>query len=424
VISRIASLRQFIVLLSGLLLASYALAYDYPFDDRYVATVVGTPEEYYAKLPDSIPFKKQRIKIFPDRITPDVLFYDDQLIYSVALQKQAAPLVFLIAGTGAAHNGGKNYQMARAFYQAGMHVISLSSPTYPNFVVAASETGVPGHAEQDAEDLYRVMERVWAAQKGDIEATDFYVTGYSLGGFNAAFVTKLDEDRQVFNFRRALLINPPVSLYNSISLLDRMIENIPGGEDNFATFFETLVRGFAQAYKKQDDDLGEDFLYSAYESMDLQDEELAALIGVSFRLSSGSLIFVSDVMTNYGFLKPKEVILDRYSDLTQYRQVANRIGFTDFYHDFFFPFYREKHPDIDRDDLISSMSLRHIEDYLRNSPKVTVMHNADDVILEPGEIDFFREVFGDRAQIYPHGGHCGNMSYRDNVAFMVNTFTR
>ena len=51
------------------------------------------------------------------------------------------------------------------------------------------------------------------------------------------------------------------------------------------------------------------------------------------------------------------------------------------------------------------------------------MHNADDVILKPGEIDFFSEVFGDRATIYPHGGHCGNMNYRDNVAHMVNTFT-
>jgi len=51
------------------------------------------------------------------------------------------------------------------------------------------------------------------------------------------------------------------------------------------------------------------------------------------------------------------------------------------------------------------------------------MHNADDIILEPGEIDFFTDVFGDRATIYPFGGHCGNMNYRDNVARMVATFT-
>jgi len=42
--------------------------------------------------------------------------------------------------------------------------------------------------------------------------------------------------------------------------------------------------------------------------------------------------------------------------------------------------------------------------------------------LAPGEIDFFREVFGERAKIYPHGGHCGNMAYPDNLAFMVGFF--
>jgi hypothetical protein len=39
-----------------------------------------------------------------------------------------------------------------------------------------------------------------------------------------------------------------------------------------------------------------------------------------------------------------------------------------------------------------------------------------------GEIDFFRDVFGSRAKIYPTGGHCGNMAHRDNVAHMLSVF--
>jgi len=76
-----------------------------------------------------------------------------------------------------------------------------------------------------------------------------------------------------------------------------------------------------------------------------------------------------------------------------------------------------------RDEFITAISLRTIADYLKSSTKITVMHNENDIILEPGEIDFFNEVFGDRATIYPVGGHCGNMNYRDNVAHMVATFT-
>ena len=105
------------------------------------------------------------------------------------------------------------------------------------------------------------------------------------------------------------------------------------------------------------------------------------------------------------------------------QELTSRLGFTDYYHEFFYPYYREESPDKTRDEFISAISLTKIADYLRSSEKITVMHNADDVILEPGEIDFFRDVFGDRATIYPHGGHCGNMNYRDNVAHMLATFT-
>ncbi len=397
--------------------------YGYPLKDKYVATVVGTPHEYMADLPKKIPFRTRRISIFPEREVPDVLFYDKDLLYSVALQKKASPLIFLIAGTGAAHNGGKNKEMARAFYQAGFHVVSISSPTYTNFLVAASKTGVPGHPVHDAEDIYRVMEKIHAELKDDIDITGFNLTGYSLGAFNAAFVAKLDAERQSFNFDHVLLINSPVSLYNSISLLDRMVENIPGGPDNFDLFFKDLVEGFTKVYKRGSDDIGDDFLYAAYKGMDLQDEELAALVGVSFRLSSGSLVFVSDVMNNYGFVKPKEVILDRHSNLQIYRQVVSRLGFTDYFHEYFYPYYRDHDGAGERDAFMQTASLSHIEDFLRNNPKISVMHNEDDIILEPGEINFFREVFGDRAKIYPYGGHCGNMSYRDNVAHMINTFT-
>jgi hypothetical protein len=396
--------------------------YGFPLTDRFVATVVGTPEEYRADLPKAIPFKKQWLTVFPDRQMPELLFYGKDMIYSVALQKRDAPLIFLIAGTGAGHNSAKNVSMAKAFYKAGFHVVALSSPTYPNFVTSASSTGVVGLADRDAEDLYRVMEMIWAKLDKDINATSFNLTGYSLGAFNSAYVSKLDEERKSFNFRRVLLINPPVSLYNSISLLDRMTQSIPGGEDNFAAFFNRLVEGFSKVYKDEDE-IGANFLYQAYEAMDLQNEELAALIGVSFRISQGSLVFTSDVMTDFGYVKPKGLELGRYADLTVYEEVLSRLGFTDYFHEFFYPYYKAEYPNMSRDEFISAVSLVTIADYLRATPKITVMHNEDDIILQPGEIDFFNEVFGERATIYPYGGHCGNMDYRDNVAHMLATFT-
>jgi hypothetical protein len=397
--------------------------YGYPIDNKWIATVVGTPPKYMADLPTTIPVKNRSITIFPDRQVPDYLWYDSEMRYSYVAQKGPAPLVFLIAGTGSPYNSAKNKNMTRAFYQAGFHVISLSSPTYPNFIVSASSTGVPGHAFRDAEDLYRAMERIWDTLKDNIEVTDFYVTGYSLGGFNTAFVTLLDEQKQVFRFKKALLINPPVRLYSSISLLDRMLENIPGGVDNFALFYNKLVTQVGRVYERSKSvDFDDEFLYQAFEAVDPDNEELAALIGVSFRISSANLVFTSDLMTNYGFVKPSNVTLTKNSSTGVYGKVSMRVGFTDYFHAYFYPYYHAKDPSVTRQQLVDEMSLTTIEDYLHKSKKIEVMTNADDIILEPGEIDFFPRVFGDRAKIYPKGGHCGNMDYRDNVAYMVNVF--
>jgi hypothetical protein len=399
--------------------------YGFPIDNKWLATVVGTPAEYRADVPKDIPLKKRRITIFEDREVPDRLWFDRELRYFQVLQKGPAPLVFLIAGTGASYDGGKNTNMARAFYQAGFHVVSISSPTFMNFVVAASKSGVPGHAFQDAEDIYRVMERIWDKLQDRIEVTDFFVTGYSLGAFNTAFVTLLDEERQVFNFKKALLINPPVSLYNSISLLDRMLENIPGGVDNFDLFFNRLVEQIGKVYTRADNiNLGEDFFYQAFEAVDPDNEELAALIGVSFRVSSANMAFTSDLMTNYGYIKPANMTFTKNTNPGKLEKVAHRLGFTDFFHTYFYPYIKQQQPDLSRTELVEQMSLIEIEDYLKTATKIEVMHNQDDIILEQGEIDFFPRVFGDRAVIYPRGGHCGNMDYRDNVAHMVSVFTQ
>ncbi len=415
-------LRVLALVAAGLL--SFPLqAYDYPFDDPFVATVVGTPVEYRAELDVKVPLQRRSVKVFKDRETPELFFYDDEFRYSYALQKGPAPLIFIIAGTGGSHDGHGVKWLGRVFYQAGFHYVGLTSPTHSNFIVSASESGVPGHAYQDAADLYRVMGLIRDKLGKRAKITDYYVTGYSLGAFNTAFVTMLDDQRHVFDFKRALMINPPMRLYSSISILDRMLENIPGGEDNFGLFYQNLVDAFAKVYTRSDAlQFNEDFLYQAYEVFKPEKELLAALIGTSFRMSAANMAFTSDVMTNFGYIKPANIRLRKNTDLGDYNNVAMRLGFTDYFHAYFYPYFHARYPDVSRTDLIEEMSLRTIDDYLHSSTKIYVIHNEDDLILEPGEITFFPEVFGDRATIYPNGGHLGNMQQRDVVEHMIQVF--
>jgi hypothetical protein len=150
---------------------------------------------------------------------------------------------------------------------------------------------------------------------------------------------------------------------------------------------------------------------------------LGALIGTSFRLSAANMAFTSDLMTNFGYIKPGNVRLPKNADLAKYNHVAMRLGFTDYFHAYFYPYYHSLDPNVSRTALIEEMSLTTIEDYLRSSDKIFAMHNQDDLILEPGEIEFMREVFGDRARIYRNGGHLGNIQHRELVHHMIQVFT-
>ena len=422
---KLQHLVSLLIFIGTAVLCCTASAYDYPIDDPYAATIIGTPLQLQAELPEKIPIKTRSLKEIEDREVPDALWYYKKLYYSFVRQKGKAPLVFTIAGTGADHDSGKNLILMKAFYQAGFHVIGITSPTHPNFVTAASSTGVPGHLQYDSEDLYRVMQQILDDLRDEIEVSEYYLTGYSLGGTQAAFVAKIDHEQQVFNFKKVLMLNPSLTLYSSISKLDRMLENIPGGVDNFSKYYTQLVQKISKAYKRSDIvKFNEDIIYRAFQEEQPDDEELAAIIGVAFRISSANMIFTSDVMTNFGFIKPKNEILKKTSPLQKYLAVATRLGFSDYAHEYLFPYFHELDPSLTRELFLDTMSLRYIEDFLRTAKHIGVVHNQDDIILKKGEIDFFSEVFGDRAMIYPRGGHLGNLSQRDTLAYIVEYFKK
>ena len=212
----------------------------------------------------------------------------------------------MIAGTGAGYDSKKMVTMQKAFFQAGFHVISLPSPTHTNFIIAASSSMLPGEIKGDCQDLYRVMQLAWAAAKKKIEVTDFFLTGYSLGGAQSAFISKLDDEKKKFNFKKVLMINPPMSLYDSAVKLDKMFtDNIPGGLKNFSDFYDHLMKNVANAYKYGNAvDLNQGFFYNVFDEVLPTKGEVKAVIGFSFRLSAANLFFVSDVMTQSGFIVP------------------------------------------------------------------------------------------------------------------------
>ena len=421
---------QYLLLMSSLFFITVcvgqAVAYDYPIADPIEATILSTPPADRAVLPDKIRVKQyQSFDVFPDRKVPDVFWYNEKLRYSVAYHNEKAPVMFLIAGTGAGYDSAKMKMMQKAFFQAGFHVVCLSSPTHPNFIVSASNSGMPGDIRSDAADLYSVMEKMLARSKKKDKISDFYLAGYSLGGSQAAYVAKLDEERKVFNFKKVLMINPALNIYDSAVKLDKMlVDNIPGGLDHFDEFYRKLMDNVTNSYVQGDFvDLSYGFFYKAYDKIVPSAEEGKALIGFSFRISLTNLFFTSDVMTNSGFVVPKNLNLSRTDSLTDYAKVtANLNGFSDYAKYLLYPKFKAVEPGLSLREFVDRSSLRSIEQYLKLSEKIGLITNVDDFILAKGDVEYFKEVFGSRAKVYPRGGHCGNMAYKDNVAYMIDFF--
>jgi hypothetical protein len=403
-------------------------AYDYPLTDPYVATIIGTPEEFQAELPDKIDYDLLNVKVFSDRTPPEVFWYQRDFRYSLSYQKGEAPLIFVIAGTGSSFYSSNMIFFQKIFYQAGFHVVCLSSPTAMNFIVTASESGVPGDTVDDARDLYRVMRLIWEQIKTRITVSEFYLTGYSLGATQSAFVAKLDEEIRLFNFKRVCMINPAVSLYTSAKILDGMVlKALPGGADTFDAWFKQIFQKFSELYKIMGhQDLTHDFLYEVYRTLYRTDppkqENMAGMIGTAFRLSASNMLFTSDVMTNFGVIKPKNLVLGSADSLTDYFKVSSRMSFVDYFEELFTPYFQAKRPGLTQAALIERLSLRSIDGYLRNNPKIMLMGNADDLILTPDDLAYLKDLFGPRAKIYPSGGHCGNMQYRANALYLIDFF--
>ena len=383
------------------------------------------PPFYQADIPERVPTKTFSLNVFPGRKIPDVFWYEDGLDCSLVAQKDKAPLVFIIAGTGARFNSPKMIKMQKMFYQEGYHVISITSPTHMHFVVNASSTMTPGNLYEDAKDLYRVMQLAMKEVEGDIEVSSYNLTGYSLGGIQSAFVSMLDEEEKVFNFKSVLLINPPVSLYNSVTILDHMLDdNIPGGANNLEKWLGTVMEKLADVEKEMGYfELSADYIYKASKRFPLREDFLASLVGVSFRLSSTDMIFASDVMKGGGYITPRNVQMSNSTALAPFEMVGIRTSFGNYFDEVFVPFFQEKDPLMTREKLIELSSMRHIEPYLKSAKKIGLLHNEDDIILQPGEIEYLDELFGSRAKIFPTGGHCGNMNHQDAVNFMVRFFS-
>lgn len=218
--------------------------YKFPFKNRFTSTAIGTPPRLQYKINKKPVVSLYKLQINDTKDIPDIFWFARKNIFSLAKQRKKAPLVYIFSGTGGYYNAPKTKFLRDVFYNNGFHVVSLTSPSHPSFLINSSSYGYTGIIEKDSQDLYKVMKKAHEVIKNKIKYTDIYLVSYSLGATHAAFVSKLDDETHYFNFKKIFLINPAVNLYNSSVILDNLVENyfpnkIPD-VNNFITNTENL----------------------------------------------------------------------------------------------------------------------------------------------------------------------------------------
>ena len=404
-----------------LILSLTAFSYNFPIDDPYSATIIGSASMMTEGVSENIPLKVYGIQIKDKKDIPDVFWYASKFKFSFSKQKnKKAPLIFVLAGTGSDYSTTRVKFMQRIFHDAGYHTIAISSQMSQQFMISASSNSVPGLLLEDNEDIYKAMKLAYNKIKDQVEVTDFYIMGYSLGGSNAAVLSYIDEKEKAFNFKRVFMVNPPVNLYDSAVKLDKYLDDYTGGKSaGIEKLLNTTLAKIKGGLTNEYANIGADTIYNIVKGDILSDSEKKAYIGLAFRLASTDLNFISDFITKSHIYTKNPKKVDKYTNMKEYFKAVNFATFEDYVNKIGFPYYKKYNKDLTTEDLKEKASLRVIEDYLRTSPKIAAVTNADELILNEKDFAFLKDVFKDRLIIYPKGGHCGNMFYKENVDIML-----
>jgi hypothetical protein len=386
------------------------------------ATVFGTPPQNRAPMPSRVPLAEIDIAMPWARPVPDVLWFDRELRVWFSAQDKPAPLAIVIAGTGSDGNTSKLSLLRGALYAAGYHVLTMPSPTFTGFIVSASTTGVAGDLMQDGEDLYSAMQQIILHLPRKVRITGVDVLGYSLGGANAAVVKSIDAKEGKLKIHRAIMINPPVSLFASIGRLDKLFaQSVGTGDDAVEQLYRRLYAELANLYRASDRvQIDEEFLLGAAASILKTDAEFSAAIALSFRLDLVNVFFAGDLYAGTRVVVDPDHPPKVGDSLEETQRILRNKPFSEYFTRVFAPYYLKHRPNSTPASPIADSRLDVIGKVLREDPNYYAQTNSDDLILDKQELAWLRDTLGARIAVYDHGGHLGNIGERQQVADMLD----
>jgi ABC-type transporter lipoprotein component MlaA/pimeloyl-ACP methyl ester carboxylesterase len=317
------------------------------------------------------------------------------------LQKTHAPLVYISPGQGLHRESNTTLALAEMIYQSGYSVVTTTGVFHPDFMENASTADLPAYPPVDCHDMLVELsefDRVLGKKHPGLFGKRALV-GFSMGGFQALYLAAREKkaDPGLLRFDRYVAIDTPVDLqfgFNSIDKCYSAPEAWPTAERQAS--INNALHKVASLGTLPAGSTGE---------LPFNGIESKFLIGMSFRLTLRDTLFSSQIRHNMGVLQTPLSSWRRdpaYNEILQYT-------FNDYYLRFVLPYYKQR--GVGMGDFNREVNLRSYQANLGSNPKVRVMVNQDDFILNPRDVSWLRSTFGpSKLTVFPNGGHIGNLT--------------
>ena len=400
------------------------IAVDYPYKDNAImATVMGTPSSQWYKLKKGKAPKVKKFKAI--KKVPEILRPWSDYEYGVWKQKNDAPLMILISGTGSLYNSGLTMYMANVFYERGYNVLALSSPTTMPYIVSQSKNNYAGYIKDESTHMYDLIATAISKEKAEgMKITKTYIGGYSLGGFQSLLIQEMDSEKKKIGIEKSLMLNSPVSILTATQKLDSyLVKNGIYNAESLEKFLDNIFGKLVYDEYLEISDVDFTDIRSAVSKLQLKDSDFEVLTGLLFRFYSANMTFAGEVFSGknaVGRLSDKK-IYKRFDSVTKEFREGLSVSFDEYSKEILFPYLKKnKYPDLTMEQFIKEFDLRNSQEFIdKNNKNIIFITSKDDILTTESDLDYINKTFNNRV-IIPYGGHTGILWHQDVVNLMVN----
>jgi pimeloyl-ACP methyl ester carboxylesterase len=237
------------------------------------------------------------------------------------------------------------------------------------------------------------------------------VAGYSLGALQALHLANMEQKKNTLGVSRYVAINPPVDLLYAMGQFEWMgdvtkkwtkkeyFQNLGNAIVNYLP----VVQGnhpHQNANGKTDTAVPSDYNYQ----IALTPEQAAGLFSIAFRMILRELMLSN---ARNGFL-PRGWKYQWGNRAELYKKIDSLTG-----EDYVRIFIQKRYPGMTMEQLRFNSGLRCLKKFLKESPRIRVLHNLDDPLLTQKDVDFLSENLGNKLLWFDHGAHLGNLYLKE-----------